>query len=383
MTAVEQILNDTVVLDADIRIKPSEIAQLLTRDFGATGRGNPYQATINGQDYLILVKQVTYLGHPHDLFKKRIQIPKEWSGLLKQERTLLLGIYRYRETVMYVFFDTAQYRMRAVNNSSAHVHTIDLQKGQEYGVFTKTDMGGNVITVVAQSHIRTYLSQLNSSVQSHNKELNLLDDFKAALVKKWQGIDCYQEMIQANYKNKFQPEWAGFYLEFQFEKFLNADSKRQSICQKLSNKKSGEIDLDLHFHPKQPHQFFADLKAHSSSSPDILGNDWGAIDKALTLYRKIWYIVVSHDTEKDSAHEYVTTKFWNHAQSKTNELSYANKMKFSVELTHLKILEINAYNYQHLSEFAQGKNNDGKPRNTKIKIAKKSINNFLIYQSTF
>lgn len=383
MTAVEQILNGAVVFDADTRIKHDEIAQLLTRDFGATGRGNPYQAKINGQDYQILIKQVTYLGHPHDKFKKRIQIPKEWSDALKKERTLLLGVYRYRETVMYVFFDTTQYRTRAVNSSSAHVHTIDLQKGQEYGVFTKTDMGGNVITVVAQSHIRTYLSQLGSGVQSHSEELNLLNEFKSSLVQKWQGIDCYQEMIRANYNNKFQPEWAGFYLEFQFEKFLNADTKRLAICQKLSNKKTGEIDLDLHFHPNQSRQFFGDLKAHSNTSREILGNDWMAIDKALELYHKIWYIVVSHDTERDSAHEYVTTKFWNKAQSKTNELSYANKMKFGVELTHLKILEINSYNYQYLSNFAQGKNSNGNSRNSKISIAKSCINNFLIYQSTF
>ena len=27
-------------------------------------------------------------------------------------------------------------------------------------------------------------------------------------------------MIKENYRNKFQPEWAGFYLEFEFEKYI-------------------------------------------------------------------------------------------------------------------------------------------------------------------
>ena len=27
-------------------------------------------------------------------------------------------------------------------------------------------------------------------------------------------------MIAANYRNKYQPEWAGFYLEFLFEQYL-------------------------------------------------------------------------------------------------------------------------------------------------------------------
>jgi hypothetical protein len=150
----------------------------------------------------------------------------------------------------------------------------------------------------------------------------------------------------------------------------------------VQRKKVGEIDLDLHFHPGQAHQFLGDLKAHSVGT-NILGNDARAIDKALSLYQKIWYVVVTHETQKDSAHDFITTRFWNAAQGKKDDLSYSKRMKFSVSLNHLKILEINANNRMYLGDFKQGKNDNGKARPPKISIPHKSLNNFLIYQSTF
>ena len=384
MKKIEQLHHGLVVFDCDTVLSRSEISAQLVQDFRATGTGNPYVFDFDGRTYTLLVKQVTYLGHPHLEFKKRIQIPSSWRDWLQQPNTLLVGLYRYQKTVIYVFFDTSQYAQRQLNNSSAHVHTIDLQKAQEYGIFTKTDMGGNIITVVAQSHIHNYLMQLSRGVSEHSAELKLFDDFKASLTHTWQGINCYQEMIRANYNNKFQPEWAGFYLEFRFEGFLKADVKRNQICQKVSNKRLGEIDLDLRFHPNQTNEFFGDLKAHSEISSEILGNDSQSIENALSSYGKIWYVVLIHDTEKDSAHDFVTTRFWNKAQNKEDEMSYSSRMKFAVCLKHLKILEINRNNQIYLNESQKGwKNSNGKPRPPKISIPKTSINNFLIYQSSF
>lgn len=382
MKKIEQVTGDAVVFDYDVKLTRQEINRYVAQDFGTVGVSNPYSINIHGQPYQLLVKQVSYLGHPHLAFKKRIQIPKEWAAALQQENTLLVGLYRYQTTVIYVFFDTAIYKTRSPNNSSAHVHTIDLQKAQEYGVFSKTDINGNVITAVAQSHVHAYLQQLGQSNKPYNAELRLFDDFKHGLQKEWCGIACYQEMITANYNHKFQPEWAGFYLEFKFDNFLNADESRKAICHKVQRKKIGEIDLDLHFHPGQARQFLGDLKAHSAGT-NILGNDARAIDKALSLYQKIWYVVVTHETQKDSAHEFITTRFWNAAQGKKDDLSYSKRMKFGVSLNHLKILEINANNRMYLGDFKQGKNNNGKARPPKISIPHKSLNNFLIYQSTF
>ena len=384
MKKIEQIHQGFVVFDFDTVLSRTEISAQLAQDFTAIGAGNPYSFDYDGKNYTLLVKQVTYLGHPHLDFKKRIQIPSSWREWLQKPNTLLVGLYRYQTTVIYVFFDKRQYAQRQINNSSAHVHTIDLQKAQEYGIFTKTDMGGNVITVVAQTHIYDYLQGLTRGFSRGSVELELFDEFKSSLTRRWQGISCYQEMIEANYNHKFQPEWAGFYLEFKFENFLNKDLNRKQICEKVSNKKFGDIDLDLHFYPYQEKEFFGDLKAHSESSSGILGNDSQSIKNALSSYGKIWYVVLTHDTEKDSVHDYITTRFWNKAQGKGDEMSYSSRMKFAVLLKHLKILEINRNNQRYLTESQKGwKNSNGKPRSPKISIPKASINNFLIYQSSF
>ena len=44
-------------------------------------------------EHLILFKNVTYLGHPHPFFKKRIQIPGTWRGHMSSPKTIILGVY--------------------------------------------------------------------------------------------------------------------------------------------------------------------------------------------------------------------------------------------------------------------------------------------------
>ncbi|MFR5586031.1 MAG: hypothetical protein ACLTLQ_21325 [[Clostridium] scindens] len=53
-------------------------------------------------------------------------------------------------------------------------------------------------------------------------------------------------MIADNYRNKYQPEWAGFYLEYRFEKYLKENSLEHLIRYEQNKKKNG-IDLDLYF----------------------------------------------------------------------------------------------------------------------------------------
>lgn len=94
-------------------------------------------------------------------------------------------------------------------------------------------------------------------------------------------------------------------------------------------------------------------------------------------------MVFNHDTEKDDKYNFEVTEFWNLAQNKDNLMSYNKKMKNNITFTDFKILEINDYNKQHLSDFHQGKNSNQKERKPKIKINNKDINNFLIYHSNF
>lgn len=54
-------------------------------------------------------------------------------------------------------------------------------------------------------------------------------------------------------------------------------------------------------------------------------------------------------------------------------------MKNSIELTGIKILEINKYNVKYISDMTQGKNSNGKTRAIKIQIHKNFVDNFLIF----
>ena len=124
--------------------------------------------------------------------------------------------------------------------------------------------------------------------------------------------------------------------------------------------------------------FYGDLKAHSVGSGGIQGNDYDTIMELLEK-QSIYYVVCNHDTVKDKDCGYEVTEFWNKAQSKSDKRSYGNKMKNRVYLKGYQILELNKYNKQYLNIFKQGKNSDGSPRNPKIMISKKRIDNFLVH----
>jgi len=379
MKKIEQISEHNIVTDFDEKLTPNEIRGILKTDFEILNESNPYTCIVNQKEIKLFVKQITYLGHPHLAFKKRIQISKGWQVGLSEENAYLLGIYKYKDTILYTIFDKKNFVTRFTNNSSAHVSTFDLLNAQQKGLFTKQDIRGNIITCVRKDLINYVLSKIVSNESILSKEILLFEDFKLTLKSFYHGIECYSELISKNYRNKFQPEWFGFFLEYKFENFLEENPNYKSICRYQSKKSKNDIDLDLNFN----NEFLGDLKTHSNESSAILGNDTGNINKALKKYGKLWYIVFNHNTFRDSENNYEVTIFWNTSQKKVNLKSYSKKMKNKIELTDFMILEINSYNYKYLSVFNQGINSNKLPREPKIKIDKKMINNFLIYSSKF
>lgn len=379
MWKVEQISENDVILDFDRKLTKGEVSTILSEDLNVTNTENPFTCKIEGVDVKLFVKQITYLGNPHLIFKKRIQISKGWQNQLKEDNSFLIGLYKYKDTVIYTFFDKTNYINRITNNSSAHISTFDLLNAQRDGIFTKKDIRQNIITTVRRDKIKEFLKIKIKTKDYLSKEILLFENFKNNLNKNYHGIDCYSEMIKSNYKNKFQPEWIGFFIEYKFEEFLIKHPENTEICNFQSNKKGGDIDLDLNFNNK----YFGDLKTHSNHSTAILGNDRININNALKRHSKIWYIVFNHDTQKDSERAFEVTRFWNKSQQKEDLMSYSTKMKNNITFSDLKILEINSYNIQYLSEFRQGKNSNGLPRNSKIKINKTDLSNFLIYHSVF
>lgn len=379
MKKIEQVNNVEIIEDFDESLSVRDIKDILSRDLNISNNSNPFICSLNGKEIHLFVKQVTYLGHPHLSFKKRIQISKGWQLSLRDENSYLLGIYKYKETIIYTFFDKTNYINRITNNSSAHVSTFDLLSAQQKGIFTKKDLRGNIISTIRREFINNFLQKVVNNEHILSNEIILFENFKQTLRKEYHGIFCYTEMIEKNYINRFQPEWFAFYLEYKFANFLELNPDYKRICNYQSNKSKGSIDLDLNFN----NEYFGDLKTHSNDTGAILGNDKNNIERAISLYGKLWYIVFNHDTYKDSEYEYEVTRFWNTVLKKEDLMSYSLKMKNNIVFTDFLILEINNYNITYLSLFKQGLNSNGLPREHKYKIDKKMISNFLIYSSRF
>ncbi len=334
----------------------------------------------HGQSFCICFKNISYLGTPHPIYKKRIQIPKTFINMYFENKnitikTFFIGVYNYKNNLIFVDFNTSNYINNKGHNSSAHVLTIDLVNATLKGIYRKNDINNNQITAFTPDYIDTFLqSKLYDTVNLKSDIVNIFDKFFASISKNWYAINCYQEMIRDNFNQKFQPEWPGFYLEYKFSKYIDNNNLNDIVTYK-QNKKNGDIDLDLFF-PKT--MSYGDLKAHSITSSAIQGNDYNTIMDVVKNH-PIYYIVFNHSTIKDSDNDYKVTFYWNSVQNKKNIKSYSTKMKASVKLQSYMILEINKTNVRYLSEFKQGHNSNGKSRQPKIMIKKRNIDNFLIH----
>lgn len=381
-TKVEQIIFNKVVEDYGEILSPTEISKIIQEYFYGSSKAsnNTLNIEYNGSKYAIYFKNISYLGNPHPIYKKRIQIPKEFKNVYSENlkngvQTLLIGVYKYKSTILFCDFDTTKYIKNKTNNSSAHVYTIDLLNGYRNGIFTKKDKNKNEITVFDTNHVEQFFELKNTNKVISGVEIfNTLDEFFASLKKEWFGIDCYSEMVESGFNNALQPEWPGFYLEYEMEKFIKQSNKKD-VVKYSQNKKKGDIDLDLFF-PKQG--IYGDLKAHNLSTDDIQGNDYETVMDLLN-HQSIYYVVCNHNTIKDSDKNYEVTEYWNTLLGKENLRSYGKRMKHSVSLKSYYVLELNKYNKKYIKIYKQGKNSDGKPREPKIMIKDGDINNFLVH----
>ena len=435
---VDQVLPDgKIVQGYDESLSPSEIFETLRTTFPAIKTeyvGNRIiTGEYNGVKYAIRCKNITYLGNPHPAYKKRIQIANDLNSFYKDAlkigaKPLLIGIYCHQNNLIFSDFSISTYLSRKAHNSSAHVYSSDIAVATEDGYFQKVDYFGNRITlfrsdainifldevlgienisrnsslmmpfqeysegyfdsVVEDKNLENFIDEVGHSVAGLNKSydslleeiISLVRHFFTTVHKKWHGIACYEEMISNDYRNKFQPEWAGFYLEYEFEKYLKNNGLKDKIIYSQNKKKDG-IDLDLFFPSVDS---FGDLKAHSEGSNGIQGNDWktimSIIDKK-SQNNHVYYIVCEHETEKDIDYNYEVTKFWNSIQKKADLMSYHKKMKNNVTLKKAYILAIGSDNRQYLTKFIQGINSNGKPREPKIMIEKKNLNHFVIAET--
>ncbi len=395
---VEQVnSNGEIVVDYDTSISTMAMYERIKEYFPKIGKDSESMIVGEYQNkkYSIRAKNITYLGNPHPKFKKRIQISNDLQDFYNKSKSkgyypILLGVYTYKDNYIFCEFNIEDFVSKKAHNSSAHVLTSDIVAATIDGFFQKIDYFNNRITVFRANLAEIFLNDIFQNSESDqivnnyiidiekNKMpeiiIDKISEFFTSEKKEWFGIECYKNMIENNYKNKYQPEWAGFYLEYEFEKYINSKSLSRLVRYAQDKRKDG-IDLDLYFPTIGQ---YGDLKAHSDYSKGIQGNDWNTVFKLIEKGQHIYYIICEHSTEKDRMHDYVVTKYWNTMQKKSNLMSYASKMKYSVRLKKAYILDINYSNKQYLSKFKQGINSNGKPREPKIMIDSENLKYFVI-----
>ncbi len=381
---IEQVtLTGDVALDKDESKSRKELIQIIKDNTEVHEMMNGFCIIeFNNKKIAIYVKNVTYLGTPHPIYKKRIQLGKNFIKAYDEFKQLninlmLLGVYTYKDTLVFVDFEIENYIKNKGNNSSAHVFVSDLQMAFEKNIYSKTDHKNNEITCIKGNGFSKYLKD---KYENNGKNIvnvfNKIDEFFNSLNIEWIGKSCYKEMIDNNFNNKFQSEWPGFYLEFKLDKFV-AKHKLENYIKYEQNKRKGEVDLDLFFPEVQA---YGDLKCHTSSGKGIPGNDMQTILN-VTKTNSIYYVICEHETTKDKELNYETTKYWNEMQNKNDLMSYHTRMKGKVNLKSYMILEINKYNLKYLSSFQKDFiNSDGSKRKEKIIINKKDISNFIVYK---
>ncbi len=407
----EQLKSDlSLVVDYDEKLNRKTMLDILYETLGkenckeikVNSKKVLEYTTITGNREVLLFKQISYLGGngQHPIFKKRIQIPSWFRDIYEHfkddEKTNVrfIGVYSYAGNVIFAEFIKDTYLTKKLNNSSAHVYINDLYQAMKSGTFNKLDRNGNRIVTVRRISFKSYL---DDTLQNNNNVLfDIFKEFNDNYypVNEWiKSSDAIPEMYNANFNSWKQTEWAGWYLEYKFDKYL----KEQNHLHRVeyvgsSNKKVGEFDFDLWF---DEDNFFGDLKASDIAKKEAPGNDKTTFIDCINKYDKFWYVIYEHETvkDKDFSYEYEATKFRTHfirevgewdSNKPFDELSYGKKMKHSVKFKNMIIIELNRINYHSvLSDFNQGKQPSGDKRNVKVKISKKDIDNFVIFRQDF
>lgn len=415
-----KVLVDQVTASGDIvegydgSLSITEIYDRLSRYFPGLEKDKKSGLLIgfyNDKKYTLRCKNITYLGIPHPIFKKRIQIADDLSDFYVKSldidaTPLLIGIYEYKDNLLFAEFGIDTYVEKKAHNSSAHVYSSDLVSATTDGFFQKIDYFGNRITVFRKDMVNLFLDTVLSekdfvlleddtkygfeermlayySRALNDKVIPNIQAFFDGLNKEWYGIDCYREMFDANYSKKGWAEWTGSYLEYKFEAFIDQNQDVHDTIQFYQDRSDGGIDLDLYFPVLDA---YGDLKAHNIASRGIPGNDYETVMRILDKHlinSHIYYIIAEHTATKDKDYGSEVTVYWNRLLKKDNLNSYAEKMKHDATVVKAYVLDINNDNRKYLSVFRQGVNSNGRPRAPKIMIEDRNLEHFIIKELNY
>lgn len=346
---------------------------------------NVYVYKHDGKTEFFLAGAITYLSNPHPIFKKRFQL-KKWFKQFYSDFSRrpgvnihLIGVYQYKGLILFVDFLTDDYMQRKLNSSAAHVYSNDLYQGIVNGHFEKIDKNGNHINVLTK---KTFIDFLNGK-KVENPIFDLFNKFNSSFnFGSWiKADDAISEMKNADWYQWKGTEWPGWFLEYKFSSFIVTENCAGQMIYIGNIKDKSLLDFDIFF-PKA--NYYGDLKASDIDKKEAPGNDQDNVLEAINKYGKLWYVIYEHKTIKDS------TKNNEMAIRRMNligkdykpgdEISYAAKMKHSVEFQRMKIFELNRINLNEtLSAFNQGHQPDGKSRKPKFLINKSNIENFIVF----
>ncbi len=350
----------------------------------------------NGKKYILLHKAISYLGNPHPIFKKRIQMPSWWQEFCIEASKAKLdydirfvGVYHYQKNIIFVDFAKDTYLQHGLHNSSAHVYTNDLYQAVRNGVFHREDQYGNHIYSVRAKDFEDYLL---GNKTGDNELFELFAKFNNGFsFGQWlYAVDKIKEMYGDGWRQWKQTEWAGWFLEYKFDQFVK-NNKLTSVAEYVGSThkghKEGIYDFDLWFGKSK---FYGDLKASDIAEKVAIGNDQQTFIECIDHYGKFWYVIYEHMTRKDSAETlFQATKerdeFIRSIGLPVSEHSENHRyIKHSVNFVRMSIFELNNINFRDaLTEFNQGKQPDGSPRKKKFSIKKKEADNFVVYRYTY
>lgn len=393
---IDQLLSDgtVIVTNKDQLFSVKEYKEVLLSLFPDAYEKDGHiflqKKTPVGKSVGFYTRNIYHLGGDWSSEKKRIEIGKDFLDFYKNNKThgietVLLGTYHYypdgkNGVILFVCFSPETYATRDVNNSAAHIHTIDLQNALKSGVYRRLDKSNNEIFVLDKENFVNYINGLRSEkqlqvIKTDKELLEYFGKLYKTLPKTLYGIQCYEQMFTDNDQNRKQGAWEGWYMEYYVKKYLQ--NNPTEAIEWWSSKKKGDLDFDLKFLIED--NFYGDVKSDDAKK-SVQGNKKSNIDILVKEKNgRLWYVVFEFLPEKDSEHNNETTIWWNKKLGKEKLLSYASRMKYSITLQNLNIYEINQFAFKYLKEFYVSPC-DRKPREAKYKIPNNMKEFLRIYQ---
>ncbi len=344
-----------------------------------------YKYNHNGITHYFLAGAITYLSKPHPIFKKRYQLKLWFKDFYKDYRDApntiihLIGLYHYEGLIVFVEFELKDYIERKLNSSAAHVYSNDIFQAVTNGYFSKVDRNGNHITSISSRYFEQYLD----GKVKENPLFELFKTFNTSFCfDKWiSAKQAITKMKQGNWYQWKGTEWPGWFLEFEVAGFVSREHCETQMLYIGNLKDDSMLDFDLLF-PKD--HYYGDLKASDINHSEAPGNDQEAVLNAINQCGRLWYIIYEHDTIKDTDRQNEMAiermNLIGNQYRIGDKISYASRMKHSVNFRRMRIYELNRVNMNDaLTVFNQGHQPDGSARRPKFLINKQNIDNCIVF----